>query len=91
VLVAGPLVAWIVAALEGAVLGGGLSALGAALFSIGIPRNSALQYETSIGAGKLLLVAHGTQQEVARAREMMAWSQRAESVAHHGAEVSAAV
>ena len=44
-LVAGPLVTWIVGALEGAVVMGGLSALGAALVSIGIPKNSVLQYE----------------------------------------------
>ena len=37
VLVAGPLVAWIVGALEGAVVVGGLSAIGAGLYSIGFP------------------------------------------------------
>ena len=37
-VVAGPLVTWIVAALEGAVMTGGLTALGAGLFSIGIPQ-----------------------------------------------------
>jgi len=40
VLVAGPLVAWIVGALEGALVVGGLSALGAGLYSIGIPRTA---------------------------------------------------
>src|ERR1700735_5394498 len=40
ILVAGPLVAWIVAGLEGAVVYGGLSALGAGLVSIGIPHDS---------------------------------------------------
>ena len=91
VLVAGPLVAWIVAALEGAVIGGGLSALGAALFSIGIPRNSVLEYETSIEAGNFLLVAHGTEAEVAHAREILQSSRGAESVAQHGAELQAAI
>jgi uncharacterized membrane protein len=91
VLVAGPLVAWIVAALEGAVLGGGLSALGAALFSIGIPRNSVLQYERSLEAGKFLLVAHGTEEEVGRAREILQSSRGAESVAQHGPELQAAI
>jgi hypothetical protein len=37
VLAAGPVVAWIVGALEGAALVGGVSALGAGLYSIGIP------------------------------------------------------
>src|SRR6204780_2917071 len=40
VLVGGPLVAWIVAGLEAAVLVGGLSAIGAGLFRIGIPKDS---------------------------------------------------
>ena len=37
----GPLVAWVAGALEGAVVLGGLSALGAGLCSIGIPKDSA--------------------------------------------------
>src|SRR5664280_426699 len=44
-LVAGPLVAWIVGALEGAVVVGGLSAVGAGLYSLGIPKDSVLPYE----------------------------------------------
>ena len=48
ILVAGPLVAWIVGALEGAVLVGGLSALGAGLYSIGIPKDSVVKYETAL-------------------------------------------
>ncbi len=70
-LVAGPLVLWIVAALEGAAVVGGLSALGAGLYSIGIPKNSVLQYETEVKNGKLLLVAHGTADEVERARDIL--------------------
>lgn len=70
-LVAGPLVLWIVSALEGAVVTGGLTALGAGLYSIGIPKNSVLQYETEVKNGRLLLVAHGTSMEVARAREIL--------------------
>src|SRR5664279_1763881 len=42
-IVFGPLVGWIVGALEGAVVVGGLSALAAALFSIGIPKDSIMQ------------------------------------------------
>src|ERR1700689_485375 len=43
-LIGGPLVAWIVGALEGAALVGGLSAIGAGLYSLGIPKDSVLQY-----------------------------------------------
>ena len=70
-LVAGPLVAWIVGALEEAAVVGGLSALGAGLYSIGIPKNSVLQYETAVKNDKLLLVAHGTADEVERARDLL--------------------
>ena len=70
-LVAGPLVMWIVGALEEAALVGGLSALGAGLCSIGIPKNSVVQYETEVKNGKLLLVAHRTADEVERARDIL--------------------
>ncbi len=81
-VVAGPLVSWIVAALEGAVMTGGLSALGAGLYSIGIPKNSVLQYETEVKNGKLLLVAHGTADEVERARDLLKQSQATETTVH---------
>jgi len=42
VLLAGPLVSWIVAVLEGAIVVGGISALGAGLVSIGIPTSSVI-------------------------------------------------
>jgi hypothetical protein len=71
VVAAGSIVTWIVAALEGAVVVGGLSALGAGLFSLGIPKNSIVKYETSIKAGKFVLIAHGTAYEVTKARDML--------------------
>ncbi len=70
-LAAGPVVLWIVGALEGAVVVGGFSALGAALVSIGIPKDSVLQYETEIKTGKFVLIAHGTANEVAQAKETL--------------------
>jgi uncharacterized membrane protein len=71
VVLAGPLVAALVGALEGAVVVGGLTALGAALASLGIPRDSIVQYETAIKAEKFLVIAHGTQEEVARAKRII--------------------
>ena len=68
VLMAGPLVAVIVSALEGAAVMGGISALGGALASIGIPKDSIVQYEAELKIGKFLLIAHGTQEEVERAK-----------------------
>ena len=81
-VVAGPLVTWIVAALEGAVVTGGLSALGAGLYSIGIPKDSILQYETEVKNGKLLLVAHGTADEVTRARDLLHQTQAERAAIH---------
>ncbi len=71
VLVGGPLVTWIVAALEDAVVVGGLSAVGAGLFSLGIPKDSIVTYETAIKAGQFLVVAHGTSAEVTEARNIL--------------------
>jgi len=70
-LMAGPIVAWIVGALEGAVVVGGLSALGAGLYSIGIPKDSVLQYETAVKSGKYVLIAHGPDVETVQAREII--------------------
>jgi uncharacterized membrane protein len=71
ILAAGPVVAWIVAGLEGAVVVGGASALGAGLFSIGIPKDSILEYETALQSDQFLLIAHGTAAEVAKAKDII--------------------
>ena len=71
VLVAGPLVAWIVGALEGAAVVGGLGVIGAGLFSVGIPKDSVVEYESAIKADKFVLVAHGTEPEIARAQDVL--------------------
>ncbi|MGA7382955.1 MAG: general stress protein [Terriglobales bacterium] len=71
ILVAGPLVAWIVGALESAVVVGGLSALGAGLYSIGIPKDSIVKYEAALKTDQFLLIAHGTAAEVAKAKDII--------------------
>jgi hypothetical protein len=81
-LVAGPLVAAIMGGLEGAVVFGGLNALGAGLYSIGIPENSVLAYESAIGAGKFALIAHGGPDDIAHAKSILN-STGAETVVHH--------
>jgi uncharacterized membrane protein len=68
---AGPLVAWIVAGLEGAVVVGGMSALAAGLYGIGIPKDSILTYETDIKAGKFVVIAHGTRAEVDKSKSVL--------------------
>jgi uncharacterized membrane protein len=72
ILAAGPIVAWIVAGLEGAVEVGALSALGAGLYSIGIPKDSIVKYETALKTDQFLLIVHGTPAEVAKAKEIIA-------------------
>jgi len=60
-----------VTALEGAVVLGGASAIGAALYGIGIPKDSVLQYETAIGADDFLVMAHDTPERIAVARTIL--------------------
>ena len=84
VLVAGPLVAWIVGALEGAIVVGGLTALGAGLYSMGIPKDSVLKYEMALKSDKFLLLAHGTADEVARAKDIIVTTHPAEFGVHAG-------
>ena len=81
-LVAGPLVLWIVGALEEAVVVGGLSALAAGLYSIGIPKHSVLRYEAEVKSGKLLLVVHGTADEVEGARALLGRTDATATIVH---------
>ena len=68
---AGPLVATLVGALEGAVVVGGLSALGAALTQVGVPEDQAIKYEAALKVDKYLLVVHGSAQDQERARGVL--------------------
>ena len=70
-LVVGHLAAVVAAGVEGALVVGGLSAFGAALYSIGIPKDSVLHYEKAIKADEFLVIVHGTPQEVERAHDIL--------------------
>ena len=83
-IVFGPLVGWIVGALEGAVVVGGLSALAAALFSIGIPKDSSILYETALKSDKFLVIAHGTADEAAKAKSILETAGAAQIDVHSG-------
>lgn len=72
VVVLGYLATIMFAAVENAVVVGGLSAIGAALYSIGVPKDSVLQYETAIKADGFLVMAHGTTADIARAKTILA-------------------
>ena len=74
---AGPIVATLVGALEGAVVVGGLSALGAALTQIGVPKDQIIRYEAALKVDKVLLVVHGRADDQAKARRMLAQAESA--------------
>jgi uncharacterized membrane protein len=76
ILAAGPIVAWIVAALEGAVVVGGISAIGAGLISLGIPKDSVLKYDVALKTDKYVLVVHGTPEEVEKAKDIIAGTEQ---------------
>lgn len=69
---AGPFVHTLVTALEGAAVVGGFSALGAALVSLGVPKEAVLKYERELRADKYLVIANGDTAAVQQAREIMA-------------------
>lgn len=69
--VAGPIVGMLAGGLEGAAVVGGISALVAALMSLGLPKHSAIKYETQLKANKYLVIAHGSAEEVDSAREIL--------------------
>jgi hypothetical protein len=88
ILVAGPLVAWVVGALEGAVAVGGVSAIGAGLVSIGIPKDSVVKYDVALKTDKFLLLVHGTPEAVEKAKTIIAGTTHS-SYAVHGEPVFA--
>jgi uncharacterized membrane protein len=82
ILVAGPLVGWIIAGLEGAVVVGGVSAVGAGLVSIGIPKDSVLKYDVALKTDKFLLVVHGTPDAVEKAKDILAGTEHSSYTVH---------
>jgi hypothetical protein len=72
IALAGPVVAALVGALEGAVVVGGLSAFGAALTRIGVPKDQVIKYETALKVDKYVLMIHGSAEDGAKARTVLA-------------------
>jgi hypothetical protein len=71
VVVIGYFATVVLAAIEGAVVVGGLSALAAAFYSIGIPKDSVVDYENALKADEFVVLAQGTAAETERAREIL--------------------
>ena len=86
VVVLGYLATIAIAGIENAVLVGGLSALGAALYSIGVPKDSVIQYETALKADSFLVMAHGTVEEMARAKTILGTVNPSQLDVHAGAK-----
>ncbi len=77
VAMAGPFVAALVAALEGAVTVGGVSALAAALTQVGVPKDSVVRYETALKVDKYVLMVHGDAHDMATAASVLAGNRAA--------------
>jgi hypothetical protein len=90
ILAAGPVVGWIVGALESAAVVGGVSALGAGLFSLGIPKDSIVKYEAALKTDKFLLIVHGAAAEVAKAKDIITKTTHPDECLLHYAETSKA-
>lgn len=84
VAMAGPIVAALVGALEGAVVVGGVSGLVAAMTQLGVPKDQVVKYETALKADKYVLLVHGDNSDVARVSSLLSrarvWENEKETV-----------
>jgi hypothetical protein len=69
-LAIGPLAVWIVAVLDNYSIFNGLSALGAAFYSMGIAKDNIHEYEEALRKGNYLVCVHGPALEVMRAKKI---------------------
>ena len=90
VVVLGHLAAMLLGAAEGAILVGGVSALAGALVSVGIPKDSVIRYEEAVKADQFLVMAHGTPDEVARAKDILNAALPTELTVHEGTRAAPA-
>jgi len=81
-VIAGPLVGAIVGTLENTVLPDDLTALGAGLYSMGIPKDSIIKYEDAIKDGKFVLIYHGTNEGVEKTRNVLDRGKAVETALH---------
>ena len=91
VVVLGYLATTVVTALETAIMVGGASAIGAALYSIGIPKDSVVQYEAAVKADGFLVMARGTTAEMLRAKAILADAGSQNCEIHAGIETIEAI
>jgi hypothetical protein len=88
IVVLGYLATVVFSGIETAIVVGGLSALGAALYSIGVPKDSVIQYESDLKADAFLVMAHGPAAEMARARAILGTTNPSRIDVHAGAKAA---
>jgi hypothetical protein len=71
ILIAGPFTKTFVAGLENSSVFSGLTAIGSALYSLGIPLGEVLKYEANLRDTQLLLIVHGAATVVETARQLL--------------------
>ena len=69
-LIAGPFVATVVASLENSSIFSGLTAIGSALYSLGLPLDDVVRYEACLKERQLLLIVQGAAAMVGKARRL---------------------
>jgi hypothetical protein len=72
VVVAGPIMAALVAGIEGALAGTALGSLAGALVGWGVPKDRAIKYEEHVKGGKFLVVVRSIPKIVAGAHSLLA-------------------
>jgi len=83
VAAAGPITGALVAALEGTAIVGGVSVLSAALASVGVSPDRAIRYESDVLADRFLVMVHGSTEDAASARAILAAAQAAHGLPIH--------
>jgi hypothetical protein len=72
IFLAGPFAASVVRTIDNEGLFGDLGPIAGGLYSLGIPRNAARNYELTALQGRALVIVHGRARDVARARGILA-------------------
>jgi len=87
IIIVGHLAVIVASVLEGALVVGGLSALGAALYNMGFPKEDIIRYETAIKADTFLVMLHGRPSEIRRAKSILEHTNPTHLDVHHNVKV----
>ncbi|MDY0323455.1 MAG: hypothetical protein RBR24_05515 [Candidatus Carbobacillus sp.] len=85
VMVIGSLASMLLGGVEGAAVGAASGGLLGALVGWGVSHQHILKYESEIKGGKYLVIAHGTQEEVDRAKALLEETDPESVEVHQGA------